>query len=113
MQPRVLKYILDIQSIIEEIESIKKITENNFNFFKSDIILQRAVERELEIIGEAVRKILELEPSINIGSAKNIIGLRNIISHSYDNVEPELVWGIIQNNIPVLSIEVNNIKNSK
>lgn len=70
MQPRILKYILDIQSVIEEIETIKKLTDNNFNFFKSDIILQRAIERELEIIGEAVRKIIELEPNINISAAK-------------------------------------------
>ncbi|WP_222101974.1 HepT-like ribonuclease domain-containing protein [Fluviicola chungangensis] len=79
MQPKVLKYILDIQSVIQEIETIKTKTNNNFNSFKSDIILQRAIERDLEIIGEAIRKILEIDPTIKITSAKNIIGLRNII----------------------------------
>lgn len=110
MQPKVLKYILDIQSIIQEIEMIKTKTNNNFNSFKSDIILQRAVERDLEIIGEAIRKILDIEPSIKITSAKNIIGLRNIISHAYDSIEPEMIWGIMQNNIPVLSDEMNKMK---
>lgn len=110
LYPKVLKYILDIQSVIQEIETIKTKTNNNFNSFKSDIILQRAIERDLEIIGEAIRKILEIDPTIKITSAKNIIGLRNIISHAYDSIEPEMVWGIIQNNIPLLADEINTLK---
>ncbi|GAB3647632.1 hypothetical protein GCM10028791_09940 [Echinicola sediminis] len=43
MQPKLLKYILDIESVIEEIESIKSKTQNNFYKFSQDIILQRAV----------------------------------------------------------------------
>lgn len=110
MQLKVLKLLLDIQSIIEEIEIAKARTNNNFISFKEDILLQRAVERGLEIIGEAIRKLLEIDPTIKITSAKNIIGLRNIISHAYDSVEPEMIWGIIQNNIPVLAHEVKKIK---
>jgi uncharacterized protein with HEPN domain len=110
MQPKILKYILDIQSVIEEIEVIKSKTSNNFNSFQSDIILQRAVERDLEIIGEAIRKIIEIDPEINITSAKNIIGLRNMIVHAYDSIEPEMIWGIIQTNIPVLVEEINKIR---
>jgi uncharacterized protein with HEPN domain len=111
MQPKILKYILDIQSVIQEIENIKSKSDNNFKNFKSDIILQRAIERDLEIIGEAIRKIIELDKTIMISSAKNIIGLRNIISHAYDSVEPEMIWGIIQNNIPQLEVEINELKN--
>ena len=110
MQPKILKFLLDIQSIIQEIELVKTKTNNNFTSFQSDIILQRAVERDLEIIGEAIRKIMEIDPEIKITSAKNIIGLRNIISHAYDSVEKEMIWGIIQNNIPVLANEINKIK---
>lgn len=72
--------------------------------------MQRAIERDLEIIGEAIRKLIEIDPTITITSAKNIIGLRNIISHAYDSVEPEMIWGIIQNNIPVLADEIKKIK---
>lgn len=110
MQPKLLKYILDIESVIEEIESIKQKTKNDFNNFSDDIILQRAVERDLEIIGEAIRKIIEINPNIQITASKNIIGLRNIISHAYDSVEPEMLWGIIQKNIPVLADEIRNLK---
>jgi uncharacterized protein with HEPN domain len=110
MQPKLLKYILDLESVIEEIEAIKRKTVNNFNNFSGDIILQRAVERDLEIIGEAIRKIMEINPTIKITSSKNIIGLRNIISHAYDSVEPEMLWGIIQNNIPLLADEIKILK---
>jgi uncharacterized protein with HEPN domain len=110
MQPKVLKYILDIQSVINEIEGVKEKTENNFNLFHSDIILRRAIERDLEISGEAVKKMLEIDPSIRISSAKKIIGLRNIIAHAYDSIEPELIWGIIQKDIPHLENEVNSLR---
>ena len=110
MQPKLLKYILDIESAIGEIESIKQKTQNDFHNFSNDIIFQRAVERDLEIIGEAIRKIIELNPSIQITASKNIIGLRNIISHAYDSVEPEILWGIIQKNIPVLAEEIRKLK---
>lgn len=110
MRHNILKYLLDIESVISEIESIKLKANNDFSVFKTDMILRRAAERDLEIIGEAVRKILEIEPTIEITSVKNIIGLRNLISHAYDSIEPEMIWGIIQNNIPTLSSEILQIK---
>lgn len=101
---------MDIESVIEEIESIKLKTQNNFNNFSGDIILQRAIERDLEIIGEAIRKIIEINPKIQITASKNIIGFRNIISHVYDSVEPQMLWGIIQKNIPDLAEVVRKLK---
>ena len=95
MQPKAMKYLLDIESVISELEIVKERIGNDFSVFKTDIIVQRAVERELEIIGEAVRKLIETSLDIEIASSKKIIGLRNIISHAYDSVEPELIWGII------------------
>lgn len=113
MQPRLLKYLLDIESVINEIEYVKIITKNNFDTFQSEVLLQRAVERDLEIIGEAIRKIFEIDPGIRITLAKNIIGLRNIISHAYDSVEPELIWGIIQNNIHYWQRRFKELKRCK
>lgn len=110
MQPKLLKYILDIESVVKEIESIKRKAQNDFNIFSDDIILQRAVERDLEIIGEAIRKIIEIKPNVQITASKNIIGLRNIISHAYDSVEPEMLWGIIYKNIPILAEEIQKLK---
>lgn len=72
--------------------------------------MQRAVERDLEIIGEAIKKMTMINPNLQITSSKNIIGLRNIIAHAYDSVEPEMLWGIIQKNIPVLAEEIQNLR---
>lgn len=102
--------MLDIESVISEIEIIKERSDNDFNVFTKDVIMQRAIERELEIIGEAVRKIIEIRPDIEISSSKKIIGLRNIISHAYDSIEPELIWGVIQRDIPKLSDEIQKLK---
>ncbi|MCA1764331.1 MAG: DUF86 domain-containing protein [Flavobacteriales bacterium] len=62
------------------------------------------------MIGEAIRKMIEINPNIQITATKKFIGLRNIISHAYDSVEPELLWGIIQKNISVLANEIRKLK---
>lgn len=111
MDHKTLKYLLDIESVINEIEIIKLRVQNNFLIFKEDFVLKRAIERDLEIIGEAVRKVTDINPTISLSSTKKIIGLRNIISHAYDSIEDELIWGIIQKDIPILLEEVRRLKN--
>ena len=111
MDHKTLKYLLDIESVIDEIEIIKLRVQNNFLIFKEDFVLKRAIERDLEIIGEAVRKVTDINPTISLSSTKKIIGLRNIISHAYDSIEDELIWGIIQKDIPILLEEVRRLKN--
>lgn len=63
---------------------------------------KRAIERQLEIIGEAVNQMVKIDPDSQISGAKPIVGLRNLIIHSYDAVDAELLWGIIKSDIPVL-----------
>jgi uncharacterized protein with HEPN domain len=69
------------------------------------------LERQLEIIGEATNKLKRVEDDIQISGAKNIIALRNLIVHSYDAVDPEILWGIIQKDIPKLKSEIQALKN--
>ena len=78
--------------------------------FQKDFVIKRACERDLEIIGEAINKLIQLEPNIGISSTKNIIGLRNLIIHAYDSVEDEIIWGIIQKDIPILKTEIEQLK---
>ncbi len=112
MRHKSLKYILDIESVIAEIEEIKIRTKNNFDEYRSDFLMKRATERDLEIIGEAIRKLIEINPNIQIGNSQKIIGLRNLISHAYDSVDDELIWGIIQKSIPDLKIEIELLKST-
>lgn len=110
MNFRALKYILDIESIIIEIEQILQKTENNFTVYSNDFIIKRALERDLEIIGEAISKLIKLEPQLKLTNYKKIIGLRNLIIHSYDSIEDELIWSIVQKDIPLLKGEIIKLK---
>ena len=81
MQVDILVYIEDILSSIDGIENyIQNITEKEYN---SNRLIKRAVERELEIIGEATNYILKQVPDIPISEARKIVDLRNLISHAY------------------------------
>ncbi len=106
MQPKALKYLLDLESLVRELESFKDLVGNDFFSFRDQPVVKRAVERDLEIIGEAVRALLALDPGVSISSSRKIIGLRNILAHAYDGVEDELIWGILQKDIPQLKLEV-------
>ncbi len=87
--------------------------KKDFKEYKSNKILKRAVERELEIIGEAMNRILKIDPTIGIENSKRIVSTRNYIIHAYDSVQDEIIWGIIINNIPSLQKEVTFILASR
>lgn len=93
--------ILSISSIDEHLEGRRILDEYINNKTK-----RRAVERELEIIGEAVSKILKINPEISISYARQIVDLRNKVIHSYDNVNDIVIWSIIMNHLPTLKTEV-------
>ncbi len=75
-------------------------------------MLRRAVEREYEIIGEALTRIIKIAPEIRISSKRQIIGMRNRVIHGYDKIDDEIVWGITIKHLPVLKIEINSLLNS-
>ena len=75
-------------------------------------MLRRAVEREIEIIGEAMNQVLKIDPDIRISSARKIISMRNRVIHGYDDVDDELVWGTIQRHLPILKNEVQELLKS-
>jgi uncharacterized protein with HEPN domain len=111
MPPKeVLKYILDIESVIVELEKVIELHSNNYSKFSSNFMALRTVERDLEIIGEAVRKLSLIDPQINISGVKHIIGLRNMIVHAYDSIDPTLLWRILIKDLPILKKEVEELK---
>ena len=85
------------------------IKPKDFIKYQSDIKTKRAVERDIEIIGEAINRILKQDPNISIDNARNIVGTRNKIIHSYDNISDELIWSIIIVHLPLLKEEVKRI----
>ena len=111
MNEKVLKCLYDIKLAIDEIDSFFSTRSKRYDDYSSDIILKRAIERNLEIIGEAMNRILKEEPQVPIKNAKRIIGLRNQIIHGYDSVSDENIWGIVINHLPQLKEEIHNLIN--
>lgn len=109
MNEKILKYLYDVKIAIDEIESYFISREKRFEDYSKDILLKRAIERDLEIIGEAINRILTIEPSFPIQNARKIVGLRNQIIHAYDNVSDENIWGIVINHLPNLKSEIENL----
>ncbi len=106
MNEKVLKYLYDIKLAIDEIESFFSSRPKRYEQYLDDIILKRAIERNLEIIGEAINRILMEDPKFPLKNAKKIVGLRNQIIHAYDAISDENIWGIVINHLPVLKLEV-------
>lgn len=106
-----LKYMLDVIQLINEQEEILKAVDFNYNIFLENTHLIRATERILELIGEAIGRLCKLEPGIAISDTRKIIATRNLLAHSYDSVNPALLWAIAMKNLPVLKSEINALLN--
>jgi len=100
-----------LKDILDAINGINLHLDEKYDFtiYKSNRTVRRAVEREPEIIGEAVSRILKASAEIEITSARKIIDLRNVVAHGYDIVIDENIWAIVVNHIPKLKVEVERL----
>lgn len=99
------KYLSDIAVSIDNID-IHLQNRRDFNFYAQNITVRKAVERELEIIGQAVSRLLKLFPDMPISYSRTIVDLRNRIIHSYDSINETIIWKILIRDMPVLKNEV-------
>jgi uncharacterized protein with HEPN domain len=83
-------------------------TTLDFTYYQNDLKTRRAVERNLEIIGEAVNRIVQKNDNITLSDSRKIIDTRNRIIHAYDNVSDEIIWSIVITHLPILKLEVEN-----
>ena len=106
------KLLTDIKeciiSIDEHLESKRVFSEYTTNKTK-----RRAVEREIEIIGEATNNLLKINPNIEITGGRFIVNLRNKVIHAYDSVDNEIIWKIVMKDLPNLLKEVNQLMAKK
>ncbi|MDR0833442.1 MAG: DUF86 domain-containing protein [Candidatus Symbiothrix sp.] len=109
MDERIEKWLYDIQIAIDEINSYFTNEPKIFSNFQQNQMLKRAVERNLEIIGEATNRILAKDPNIPIANARKIVNLRNQVIHSYDSLSDENIWAILINNLPELKKDVDKL----
>jgi len=90
MKHKIKKFLFDIKESIESIESYLG-GKRDFNLYQSNKMLRRAIEREFEIIGEAMSKIDKLDNKINITTKKQIISMRNRVIHGYDKIDDAII----------------------
>ena len=91
MDHKINAWLFDILKSIDEIESFFVDKPLNFLEYQNDVKTKRAVERNIEIIGEAVNRILKVNPDFKIENSRNIVGTRNRIIHSYDNISDDMI----------------------
>jgi len=112
MQHSIEMYLFDISNSIDSVfEYLGE--ERNFKIYESNKLLRRAVERELEIIGEATNRIIKINPDIDISDSRRIVYLRNWVIHAYDNVDNVIIWGIINKDLTLLKKQVSDLLEGK
>ena len=106
-------FLSDIERSINEIfDFLPK--KRNFIEFQKDLKTRKAVERNIEIIGEAMNRILKIDPHFPIDASRKIVDTRNRIIHGYDSVSEDVLWLIIINYLPNLEKQVKELlKNSE
>ncbi len=99
------KYLIDVEDAILHIESFT-ISVSSLKDYEENLLVRRGVERELEIIGEALGQLLKTENPPDISNARRIVDLRNRIIHGYDSVDNAIIWGILERHLLELKAQV-------
>jgi len=107
MDNEIKTWLFDILQSIIEIESFFEGRPKKFEEYIKDIRTKRAVERDIEIIGEAANRILRKDRNVKIENVQKIIGARNRIAHGYDKISDDLIWSIVINHLPKLKEEIS------
>jgi uncharacterized protein with HEPN domain len=109
MNIEIKTWLYDILKAIEEIDSFFTEIPKDFTAYQDNIKTKRAAERNIEIIGEAVNRILNVDSTIELSNSRKIVDTRNRIIHGYDTVSDDIIWGIIIKQLPILKSEIEKL----
>lgn len=112
MKREIKKHLFDIQTSINSINEYLG-EERDFLKYQQNKLLRRGIEREIEIIGEAMNRVKKIAPEIIIENSRQIIDTRNWVIHAYDKVDDVLIWGIVSIHLPKLKKEIEDLLNEK
>lgn len=99
------KVIWDAQQALQRIQRF--VARKDFAAYQSDELLRSAVERQFEILGEALNQLSRLDPDMaeKIPDLPRIVAFRNILIHGYASVDDRLVWGVVESQLePLLDV---------
>ena len=111
MDNDVRAWLFDIRKAIAEITDFLDGRPRRFAHYQADLRTKRAVERNIEIIGEAMSRILKRDNTLPITNSRKLVDVRNRIIHGYDSVSDDVIWGIVMRHLPVLQAEVEQLLN--
>lgn len=109
MDEMIKKYLYDMLQAISEIEMAEERFGRQYEIFENDVIFRKFVERNIEILGEAMNRILKINSEIEITSARKIVDTRNYVIHAYDSLKPDILWAIVINHIPRLKADIERL----
>jgi len=109
MQLESKKLLYDISQAAEKITRFIK--NKKWLDYCSDELLKSAVERQFEIIGEALNKLSKIDNfTVNkIDDYQQIISFRNILIHGYADIDDRLVWSIVETKLPKLVEQLESL----
>ena len=106
MDEQIQKLLKDILNSISNIELFCSSRPKEYQVFCEDRCFRSAVQWEIAIIGEAMNRILKINPNIPITSARRIVDTRNYLIHGYDSLREDIIWAIVVRHLPLLKQEV-------
>ena len=109
MDEFVKKHLEDILIAIDEVDIFFETLPKRYDVFVNSLLLRRGVERNIEIIGEAMNRILKVDNTISITNARKIVDTRNYVIHGYDTLTVDILWSIVVNHLPVLKNEIEEL----
>jgi uncharacterized protein with HEPN domain len=108
MHPDIRIWLEDIELSIKEIHDFLP-ANVTYSDFQDDIKTRKAIERNIEIIGEAMKRIREVDPDIPLTDSRKIADTRNRIIHGYNSVSADIIWLVLKRDLPVLEEEIQNL----
>ncbi len=111
MDIEIKTWLFDILNSVNEIESYFIDKPKLFSEYQNDLKTKRAIERNIEIIGEAMNRILLKNQEVELTNSRKIVDTRNRIIHGYDSVSDDMIWSIVINHLPILKKEVEVLLN--
>ena len=108
MRDELKSYLHDILQAISRIDTFLK-GISTFEQYQNNQMLKSAIERQIEIIGEAINNLLKQDPSISISNSRTIVNMRNKLIHGYDEVDDTIVWNTVKKYIPLLKSEIEEL----
>lgn len=108
LQPRDAAHLWDMLEAARS--AVRFVSDKTFSEYRDDEILQAALERKIEIIGEAARRVsVDFKGSHHEIPWRQIIAQRNVIVHEYGEVDHSLIWNVIHENLPALIVTLERL----